>query len=425
MPAGRMRQRGAAALTVVMVLFFIMALVAGYSSRNLIFEQKTSANTYRATQAMEAAEASIEWAITMLNGGRITATCTPSANNGDNTFRERYLTLMDDGHVDFRRWMKNGVEAPLVAGCVRGAAGLVCSCPTAADPTLVAPAQQPAPAYALAFENADAPGTVRILAAGCSFIGSDGRQCLGVPSGSVSDTDADAVSQIIGQVALVRALPAPPVAALTAGNRIQAAGVLEVSNVDPKTGITVRSATSVVAATPRYVLPAGTPGDGKVTDDAALLSLVAADRLFVSLFAMDRATFRRQPAAVRVDCPQSCGGDRLATAVANNPGRVIWVQGDIDLDQDGALGSAAQPTMVLVDGRATLSAQVVLTGLLHARNVDWNATPGSAVIGAVVAEGDFIATTDARVAYDAAVLDLIRRGHGSYVRVPGSWWDKK
>ena len=48
-------QRGAAALVVVMVLFFIISLVAAYASRNMIFEQKTSANQYRSTAAMEAA----------------------------------------------------------------------------------------------------------------------------------------------------------------------------------------------------------------------------------------------------------------------------------------------------------------------------------------------------------------------------------
>ena len=64
-------QRGAAALVVVMMLFFIMSLVAAYASRNLIFEQRTSANNYRSTQAFEAAEAGLEWAIAMLNGGRI------------------------------------------------------------------------------------------------------------------------------------------------------------------------------------------------------------------------------------------------------------------------------------------------------------------------------------------------------------------
>jgi hypothetical protein len=51
------KQRGVATLVVVMVLLFLMALVAAYTSRNLIFEQRTSVNQYRSTQAFEAAEA--------------------------------------------------------------------------------------------------------------------------------------------------------------------------------------------------------------------------------------------------------------------------------------------------------------------------------------------------------------------------------
>jgi Tfp pilus assembly protein PilX len=84
-------QRGAAALVVVMVLFFIVALVAAYTSRNLIFEQRTSANQYRSTQAFEAAEAGIDWALAMLNGGRIDAACRAhtDASTTDDSFRQR------------------------------------------------------------------------------------------------------------------------------------------------------------------------------------------------------------------------------------------------------------------------------------------------------------------------------------------------
>ena len=50
-------QSGAASLVVVLMLFFVIALVSAYTSRNLIFEQRTANNQYRSTQALEAAEA--------------------------------------------------------------------------------------------------------------------------------------------------------------------------------------------------------------------------------------------------------------------------------------------------------------------------------------------------------------------------------
>ena len=67
----RYRQTGAATLIVVMVLFFIISLVAAYTNRSLIFEQRTSSNQYRSTQALEVADAGLEWAISQLNFERL------------------------------------------------------------------------------------------------------------------------------------------------------------------------------------------------------------------------------------------------------------------------------------------------------------------------------------------------------------------
>ena len=57
---GRRRQRGVAALVITVLLFFTMLLASVYLNRNLVFEQRSSANQYRATQAFEAAEAGLE-----------------------------------------------------------------------------------------------------------------------------------------------------------------------------------------------------------------------------------------------------------------------------------------------------------------------------------------------------------------------------
>ena len=97
------RESGAASLIVVMVLFFLMSLVAAYTSRNLIFEQRTSVNQYRATQAYEAAEAGLEWALTLLNSGRIGADCLETgAATTDTSFRQRYLAIdADTGDFDY------------------------------------------------------------------------------------------------------------------------------------------------------------------------------------------------------------------------------------------------------------------------------------------------------------------------------------
>ena len=91
----RVKQRGAASLVVVLMLFFVIALVSAYTSRNLIFEQRTSVNQYRSSMAFEAAEAGMEWATAMLNGGRMGDDCSEAtAAAGSTSFRQRTSVLM-------------------------------------------------------------------------------------------------------------------------------------------------------------------------------------------------------------------------------------------------------------------------------------------------------------------------------------------
>ena len=90
----RHQQRGAAALIVTMMLFFAMVLVAVFVNRNLVFEQRSSANQLRSTQAFEAAEAGLEWALAQLdNPQRLAADCTPSTDAAATSFRSRYLNF--------------------------------------------------------------------------------------------------------------------------------------------------------------------------------------------------------------------------------------------------------------------------------------------------------------------------------------------
>ncbi|MBK9364238.1 MAG: hypothetical protein IPM99_25490 [Rubrivivax sp.] len=163
------RQRGAATLIVVMVLFFVVSLVAAYASRNLLFEQKTAANQYRSTAVLEAADAGLHWATSMLNSGRIGATCLPSANPADTSFRQRYLAIDDAGAISPLTLPAPGMAA-LNPSCVFDGAIWQCSCPSNAAPALVAPAGDDMfPAFRLRFVAMPTrPGLVRVEVNACS-----------------------------------------------------------------------------------------------------------------------------------------------------------------------------------------------------------------------------------------------------------------
>jgi len=430
-----------ATLTVVMVLFFIMALVAAYANRNLLIEQRVATNSYRAERAMTAAEAGLEWGIALLNSGRVDMACAPSSAATDTTPRDRYLGRGTEGRLA-------PIASPgklLGAACAMANGQLSCACPTAAvpDPAPHAvkswPLNQPASAFRVIMKDLTLPqpdtgpsGVALLESQGC---GSPGQGNTGCASSDLQvvlpEVDGFGTARVF--VGLMQALPQVPTAALTAGQTITATDTLTVTNVDPATGLSVRAGVSITAATSRYAGPAGSSDAGVLNGDASLSGLVptlqtrftANDRLFRATFGLDAPTYRRQPAVVRIACGNAgCSMDDLETAIARYPGLTYWFDGDLNLSSvpAGQLGSATHPLMLIVTGNLTVSAAMDLTGFIYASRVDWTGSAaGASLRGALMAAETFQSDVAATLAYDASVLQTIRLYYGSFVRVPASW----
>jgi len=152
--------------------------------------------------------------------------------------------------------------------------------------------------------------------------------------------------------------------------------------------------------------------------------------MFVSVFGMDRATYRSQPAAVQVTCAGNCGA-AIDAAIWRNPGRVIWVQGPATIESNMVWGTADQPVMLVVQGDLTVSGGLQLFGVLYLRNGAgddslWTTNAGSTRIhGAVVVEGNLsmAGATAPTIVFNPGVLSTINVKQGSLVRIPGSWRD--
>jgi hypothetical protein len=411
-------QRGAAALLVVVVLFFILAMVTAYAGRNLIFEQRTSVNNQRAAQAFEAAESGLDFAIGLLGSGRVDAECVSTNDVTQNTFRQRHLTQDPNGN-----FVIGGALANLRPTCMLLQGGARCGCPAVGLPDLIVPVGL-APAFQVRFESPGfaQPGIVRAISKGCSSIGS---QCLaGAPN-------ADAVAEVSVLLGLNSALSTPPAAPLTVRSTLNVNnGALNVINTDvPTRGITIDAGGAIINdGNIRLFSTPGTPGSASVLASDPSLSALTEDRMFVSVFGMDRDTYRSQPAAVRVDCAGDCAL-AIATAVSRNPGRVIWLQGPVTIDSNLVLGSAAEPVMLFVQGDLTVSANLQLFGVLYQHNglgaaLTWSTTAGSTVIqGAAIAEGSLSVLGAPTIIFDPGVLRTINLTQGSMVRIPGSWRD--
>jgi Tfp pilus assembly protein PilX len=454
-------RRGLASLVVVMVLFFIVSLLAAYTNRNLIFEQKTSANQYRSTQAFEAADAGMEWALAMLNGSGIDDSCIAAAAPAK-SFAQRYvnIALSSDPLLS----ANNGLVTPTVRTstrwptCVFNGTALNCACPdnanVDADP---ATAAGPNPAFRIWLAPADlasGKGVFGITSVGCTRLprtASD--RCLEyTPDAELGE----GVARHQALIALRSALAVPPSTALTVrGNFNPDAGAarLRVVNVDAVSGgFTVISGGNIspsdqIAA---ETLP-GTPGEiSIVANDARLLGLstraiatvanpvplTAAERMFVATFGMRRQVFRDQP-GLRLCSP--CSATRINELLGSEPGRVIWVDGDLTLDAPVGNAATLAPVLLVVNGTTlTLGDAGAVYGFVY---ITGGAAAGTATIklpntatslrGALVAENGLATAYDAvpaptsqlTITYDRDALDRLRWTTGSWVRVGGSWRD--
>ncbi|MBP6899733.1 MAG: hypothetical protein KBC73_06575 [Burkholderiaceae bacterium] len=445
-PPPRPAAQGMAALTVVMVLFFIMALVAAYTNRNLVFEQRTAANSYKAERALMAADAAADWALTQLNSGRVDAQCEPSSDTANLDFRRRYLTLDAAGGYSV---VSTAALVPLYSGCLANGTTLSCSCTSVASPT---PAlswgnDSSASAFRVSFVRpglAVRPGTITVELRGCATPGSSAQPCV---NNLNTEPAADALSNVRVSLGLVRALPNPPAAALSvAGDASAASGVeLRISNPDPGTGISLHAG-GTVTGTQVLSGPAGAPGNGGVSGDASLANPLPAQaatlnllrRQFLSTYGMQREEFMRQPAVVRVNCSTGCDTARLVQVINAFPRRTLWISGNLTLDSvpagGGTLGSDTEPVMIIVakadpddlaatDGVLTVQAGVTINGFVHAEGgINWASGAAAAVVnGALVSGAGVSANGHLSVAYRRDLLDLIKLGYGSFVRVPGSW----
>jgi hypothetical protein len=424
---GAARQRGAATLIIVLLLFFVVSMVAAYTGRNLIFEQRTSANQYRSTQAMEAAQAGVEWTLAMLNGGRIDASCQPSANANDNTFRDRYLSaagnddeaIGDDGAITLRTRADGGGD--LLPSCVFDGDSDTwqCSCPSDGAtglPAVVSPLARPM--FRIRLIPSPRPDLISIASAGCTR---PDAACVAedpvAPAG-------DALAVVTAMISIRGGLHTPPGAPVMARGVVDAgaAGSLSVTNLDrASNGITAIAGGGVAGNLLPTSLPGTPPETSVAPPDALLAGLADGRRMFHTVFGMQPETFREQTGAVRVDCAGGCDAATIAPLVANNPGRVIWMDGSLAVDGD--IGSAQVPALLVATEGVTLTSGTVV-GLIYSRVANWDLGVGNTLVqGALIAENSIVGSGGQSVQYDADVLNRLRRGRGSFVVVPGGWKD--
>ena len=442
-------RRGAASLVVVMVLFFIITLVAAYTSRNLLFEQRTSANHYRSTVAFEAADAGVEWALARLNDARMNANCTPLATAGavgsppEPSFRQQYLTIDP----------ATGVVTPvpdLVAGCTFDGVNWSCHCPTTAinpAPTPALTGTGPHAAFWVRFlaVAGGRPGVVRIQVNACTRAAVD---CLRFDR---EPQPGDGLSTVWAMVSLRSAMASPPTAALSVRGGFGAIAVgtkLTLTNADLASGgFTIHSGpalaftpvpASALTGVTLNTIP-GTPGALSMAHTDASLALpdltpaltpatpanTGTNRMFNSVFGMWPTTYAGQPGLVTVDCTATCTAAAINDAILLNPGHVVHAVGTGGtLSVDADIGTALAPVLIVADGNVQFGATPrTVFGAIYSRAATWTTAGSGTVQGSAVAENGFQAVGTQAINFDRDVLFRVRNLTGTFAKIPGGWRD--
>lgn len=422
--SNHLRQRGAATLVIVMMLFLVIAMLAAYANRSILFEQRISSSYYRSSVSQEMADGAIDWTVAMLNGIATNAQCQPVATGGTR-FVDRYLSI-DVVTRDIKVATPTR-PTPVVADCRRDDSGLTCRCLELGSRT--APAQIPASSLSSSFGIIINPatsrsGTLSVTGLGCTSSVVD--EC---GEASQSSTKYLGFSMQQALLAMVSAVRSPPTAPLTVkGILTTTDGGLGLHNTDPRSAgmLLVTGQDPVNLPTNRMESVPGTPPSQAIVSSDQKLRDPFYDfpKLFKTFMGATPAAYKKHPSLRELTCAGNCS-DQVEAAY-NAGKRILWVEGDLTLSSDKTIGSDTDPLVIIATGRVELNGPMQLTGMLVSQgDMVWqNGAAASRVVGAMLVGGAMTTTGTVDIVYRQSIADQLRNRVGSFVRVPGGWIDQ-
>ena len=359
------RERGAATLSISLVLLFSLSLITLYSARVGVTEQKISANEYRAKQAFEAAQAGVEIGSAYLNNPDYRKQVIIDANN--------------DGVIDYNQGNVND-----------GASGTL---PNNAS-------------YLVTYNNNAWPGNLRLVEL--------------MATGWSDDRSASAT--ILQRLQIMPLLSNPPDSGVTGRENIVLNGDIELINTE--TDMTAKTAGIVTLQGSAHTSTSNPGNNGIEENNPQLQGLSSDDEFFEHFFGTTKTGVMSQ--SIRLACAgSSCmSHDNQPADPGDFAGENIWITGNTTLES--SIGSQDHPVVLIVDGDLTLAGNIIIWGLVYITNNGAALhAPGNGYLhGVLVAEHvDFLGDGHFTVEYDSSVITPPKGGNGPFSKVAGTWRD--
>lgn len=423
-------QRGAGTLVLALLLLFTASMGVLYVNRSVLFEQRTSANQMQSSQALEVAEAALEWAVGMLNSPYDIGTDCAFLTTTNVSFRKRYLLTR------FNASPPSSDVAPATTvfpGCkINPATGATsCNCPAVpASGTAVASLGSAVqPSFTIALEAVSGePEAVKVTAWACN------AQAAACSHTNFNQSDGNArVSALLKLRPMLRAMPSAP---LTCGTSCTVGGSFNVINRDVSTnGILINAGTTISTApgTTGVTLQGQPTQAALVSSDASLAALSSSDptcensQMFNAYFGTSIERYKTSPSTKVLSCASASDcGSKLQNAY-DEGWRSIYFDSDLQLSGNNTYGTPTDPITLVTPNAIKVNGNNTFYGLIFSNSADWNDIgTGSAVIyGAQVTCAAYNTNGNGTISYDPDTLKNARRLTGLLVRVPGSWRDFK
>jgi Tfp pilus assembly protein PilX len=364
--AARRQQGGLVTMTVALLMLLVVSVLIFYTNKGIWLEQRSATNQYRAKQAQGAAEAGLEYMLSVLN----TTSGTPR--------RSTYLTA------------DNGQPGSF----------------TIATNTLTG-----SPGNALAYTVVIAPLAGDVSPYNRFTISSTGGSDCST-TGTLSTCSGRAVTSQV--VKLTPVLLTPPDDGASVYGSVTLSGNARIRNTTG-IGFPIRTRTAAVTPGGSSTLDGSLTGNcGSVSGTnlamcGSFSSISTTEQFFSSYFGSSSAEIKSQTTSITSDAT-------LSTSTSG----LVWYQGTLTLTKD--VGSSANPVLLIVEGDLNLQGNSQIYGFVYVTGtMDFRGTAD--IVGAAAVAGDYNHLGTAELRMDRDVLDQLKATAASFNKVLGTWKD--